>query len=424
MLDGSWCFWSNVDHGSVRVATRIIGKGKHLRRPRTTASQTFDTVLWNLYVVYKNKDQLFYYRDVQGGSKSQLLQKTDFDELSEDHRFTTLHKIVCGIDLHDLSSEASNHPGDLNQPDRYGRTPLWHAVAHGNTQFVRYLLGRGCNPNLGGSAIISEAIKWDGLEIVELLIASGLNFRDLNINDLLLGWRTFNGSYSSDLLRDCWTIESLIIRHWVKVNQQTTSGKTLLMFVCSRQRCSAVNIRQLVRRGADLELRNANGDTVLLFCIKKQRRPDPDALLTLIYAGARLDVQDHTGASILHHFVLCESYGTFGSRLLRVMILKDVDSRQFDLDARDEDGYTAFDLLKKRNGITWWSYYTAKRGKGWRRHDYHEIRCEIQCIRSLESLFHHIQDSQGIPVEQQYPPLADYLCEQPDDKRIPGAWPL
>ena len=376
-------------------------------------------VLWNLYVYYKTKDQLFYYRDDQGGSKSQLLQKIDFDELSEDHRFTTLHKIVCGIDLHDLNLEASSHPGDLNQPDRYGRTPLWHAVAHGNTQFVRCLLEQGADPNLGGSAIISEAIKWDGLEIVELLIAFGLDFRDLNIDDLPWGWQVCNDSYFSELLRDRWTIESLIIRHWVNVNQQNTSGMTLLMFVCSRQRCSADNIHQLVRRGADLELRNANGDTVLLFCIKKVLRPDPDAFLALVYAGARLDVQDYTGATILHHFVLRVSYGTTGLlHLLKAM--QDVDVGQCDLDARDEDGYTAFDLLKKRNGITWESYYSAKRGKRWEAYNEYEI----PTIRSLESLFHQIQDSQGIPKERQYPPLADYLCEQTDDEPIPGAWPL
>lgn len=374
-------------------------------------------VLWDYYVIssYYYRQCWFYPNEGNYRSTPQLLHSVDFDALSEDHGFTTLHKIVCGIDLRDLDLEVQRHPQDVDKLDKYGRSPLWYAITHLNTQFVRLLLERGANPNLEGSPVIFEAIKWAQLEAVELLFTFGFNITNLKIEDLLEACQQYIGWHSG--LQDYWAIESLIIRYWVDVNRQTTCGMTLLMGLCSHRECNANGIDQLIRRGAELELRNSNGETALFFCINGPDGSNPDAFLKLVHAGARLDAQDYTGATVLHHTVLLEFYGASSFELLLAM--KDVAGSQFDLDARDDDGYTAFDLLKKRNGITWESYYMAKKGRwGWL-HDEDDPG-----IPRLESLFHHIQDSQGIPVDQQYPPLAAFLREQNDDNTIPGAWPL
>ena len=359
-------------------------------------------VLWDAYVVNSRK---FYYEEHEKRNKSRLLQRVDFDVLAEDHGFTTLHKIVCEIDLRDLDLELQRHPDDIDKLDRHSRSPLWYAVAYCNTQFVRCLLERGADPNLGGSAVLT-AIQWRRLEIVELIITSGFNIMELDMNDLLVAW----------YYTDSWALNSLIISNWVDVNRQTSCGITMLMFICSLHRHDANSTDQLIRRGAELELRDRNGETALIYCINGLNGLNADAFQTLVHAGARLDVQDYTGATVLHHVVLLELFAELP--LLKAM--QDVDVSQFDLEARDEEGHTAFDILKKRNGITWESYYEAKRGKWYASGHYSEIRH----IRGLESFFHHIQDAQGIPKEQQYPPLADYLCEQPDNKAIPGAWPL
>ena len=373
-------------------------------------------VLWDYYVVKSKLNQLSYDADFQKPSKSQLLQKIDFDALSGDHGLTTLHKIVCGIDLRDLDVEVQRHPHDVDKVDNYGRSPLWYAITHVNTQFVRLLLERGADPNLEGSAIIFQAIRCRHLEAIELLFTFGFNFTNHNIDDLLRVFQRYI-VWHPELL-DFWAIESLIIRHWIDVNRQTKCGMTFLMCLCSHQKFNANGIDQLIRRGAELELRNSNGETALFFCINGPDGSNPDAFLKLVHAGARLDAQDYTGATLLHHVILLDCYRGIRFELL-LKAMKDVGGSQFDLDARDEDGYTAFDLLKKRNGITWESYYVAKRSeKIWR------SQYEFRFIRSLESFFHQIQDSEGIPVEQQYPPLADYLCEQIDNEPIPGAWPL
>ena len=377
-------------------------------------------VLWDCYVIYLREDVLFTFDALQRGIRSQLLRKIDFNGLAEDHGFTTLHKVVCEIDFRDLNLEVQRHPHNVNKLDRYDRPPLWYAVAHGNISYVRLLLKRGANPNLGGSAVMIEAIRRGQLEIAELLITFGFNIADLDMDIFLKPWVDCYDSYSSvgGVLQCHWSIESLLVRHWVDVNRQTHYGMTLLMILCSQQITLPDNIAQLVRRGAKLELRNSNGETALLLCIKRPFEPNIDAFLTLVHAGARLEVQDDTGSTVLHHVVLREYNEEHDlTRLLEAM--QDVDVRQFDLDARDGDGYTAFDLLKMRNGISWEDYYIAKRGGWW----YFESP-DVYCIQNLESFFHRIQDSKGIPKEQQYPPLAPYLCEQTDDEPIPGAWPL
>ena len=372
-------------------------------------------VLWDFYVLYSPE---YYYEYYKKRNISTLLQRVDFDELSEEYGFTMLHKIVSGIEFRDLDIEVQRNPHNVDKLDRYGRSPLWYAVVHRNAQFVRHLLERGANPNLGGGAIFLKAIECGRLETVELLITFGFNFADLTMDDFLKSWPGCFSQYTDDLRHVAGAIESLLITHWVDVNKQSSCGTTLLMCLCWYQKCDCSGIELVIRRGAELELRDSNGQTALFYCFKRVLGPNPDAFLTLAHAGARLDVQDHTGSTVLHHVVLCKSHSIYPP--LDAIKAKDVDVSQFDLDARNEDGYTAFDLLKKRNGITWESYYIAKRGKWWYAYD----KEEIPYIRGLESLFHQIQDSQGIPLEQQYPPLAPYLCEQPDDKPIPGAWPL
>ena len=326
-----------------------------------------------------------------------------------------LHKIACGLDLRDLDLELQRHPHDVDKLDRYDRNPLWYAIAHRNIHFVRCLLERGANPNLGGGAVMIEAIRLGQLEIAEVLITFGFDFANLSMDTLLETW---NGGdnflkawkdywFFGDELQERPAIESLLVRHWVDVNRQTTYGMTLFMFLCSQENSRPDDIAQLIRRGAKLELRNSIGETALLLCLSNCFEANYDAFLKLVHAGARLDVQDYTGATVLHRLVVQKSHGTLC--FLKAML--NVDISKFDLDGRDEDGYTAFDLLKKRNDITWEDWWSRDKP-------------EIHYIQHLESFFHRIQDSQGIPLNQQYPPLAPYQYEQTDDEPIPGAWPL
>lgn len=348
-----------------------------------------------------------------------FLRSLDFDEESDIQGFTTLHKIVCGLDFRDLDSELDTKPDCINKLDVYGRSALWYSFAHKSPHFVSCLLRRGADLNAGGNSVVAEAIRSGTLEILELLIASGSHFGNLNTEDFLTAWRSVQWNYSEMYGSELLSIERIMIKHLVDVNHQSRDGRTMLMEMCRSICPGASRMKQLIRHGADLEVADNNGWTALLHTL---RTPDPEAFQTLVRAGARLDVRTHSGFTILHVVVL-PTYRIAGETLI-LEAIRDLDLSGLDIDARDEDGFTAFDLLKKRNGITWESYCRSKFGIWYHQRYRKRVDVNVDIIRSLESLFHHIQDSQGIPLEHQYPPLAEYPCEKPDEDIIPGAWPL
>lgn len=424
----------------VHSQTPIMGKSSRLVIPVTSRdrclsdlSRSFGRLLWENYIAlgYDNRFDLEYAiaRRLYGSrsaTMAQLLQSVEFDEESEYQDFTTLHKIVCGLDFRDLDSEAELHPHYINKVDIYGRSALWYSVIYEAPHFVHCLLKRGADLNLGGNSVIAEAIRRGSPRILELLITSGTSSQDFDIENIRIAWWWSSrwgswGLAAQEHQRRCSSIELLMIKHLVDVNWQSRDGTTMLMNMCHWTSPDAGRIEQLIRYGADPEISDEEGWTALLHTLFK---PDAEAFRTLVRAGARLEVRTHSGFTILHIAVLPRFY--LSEIITIVKAMRDVDLCGLDLDARDEDEYTAFDLLKKRNGITWESYCEGKRRAFGPlriilpvRRNYHEV----DIIQSLESLFHHIQNSQGIPLEQQYPPLAEYLCEKTDEDVVPGAWP-
>jgi ankyrin repeat protein len=83
-------------------------------------------------------------------------------------------------DITRLGRELDDDPAALNAHNRPGATPLTAAVAHGRLETVRFLLGRGANPNApDGDGI--QPLHWvarsgrDDLAIARELLAAGAN---------------------------------------------------------------------------------------------------------------------------------------------------------------------------------------------------------------------------------------------------------
>lgn len=350
-----------------------------------------------------------------------LLPDYPWDEYKERKGFTLLHEIVCRISGRDLDNAVQTHSADINRLDRNGRSPLVMAIRHENIAAIRTLLEGGADPHICNGRPVCEAFGTASskqIEIVELLLHSGIPIHRSARDNIAANWIRFVS------WRDCpefFVIDRLLIEHGIDVNHQD-HGQTLLISLCMWRFYEAPieRIEQLIGLGADLELRTFSGHTALHLAIENNY---PKVMKVLFHAGARLDVKTNKGNTIAHLAVIFST----SSDLAKALSV--IDLGRLDLDLKNQDGHTAFDLLRKRNGLKWENY--CRIYKLWQTRKYWTLnrkrmntKNEYQVILALEDLLHHIQDSQGIPTDQQYPPLGEYLCDDKDEEPVPGAWPV
>ena len=357
-----------------------------------------------------------------------LIPNFPWHEYKEDNRFTLLHEIVCGISGLDLDSALRTRLADIDRLDCKGKSPLEYAVLFGNITAVQTLLRRGANPMVSNGAPVYEAFRLESaktVEMTELLLHSGATVNGRVGCETAKVWMRETCSFGYPWVL---ALDKLLIEHGMDVNQQSYCGETMLMRLCAfwSHRMSVDRIEQLISYGANLELRNDWGATALYLAVANENiKP----LKVLIQAGARLDAISDQGEIIAHSAVSFSRSSNFVINFVRA--LSEVDLARLDLDQRNENGHTAYDLLRKRNGLRWDKCYKELRKSrlGLRDYPYYYWGCraredEYEIILALEALLHRIQDSQGIPKNQQYPPLGPYLSDDKDEEPVPGAWPV
>ena len=331
---------------------------------------------------------------------------------------TLLHEIVCNISGRDLDSAINYYSADINRLDCAGISPLEYAIMFGDLKATQTLLEKGADPNLSNGQCINRALQGEDskvLRILELLFRFGATIRGSARHNAMNSWitRSYRSQDSTSLV-----VDKILIEHGCDVNHQCF-GRALIMELCvhgTGQKVSADRIEQLIRYGANIELRDSQGYTALHFAIARQCI---SILKVLLRAGARLDIKTDDGITVIHLVVICGRSREF------VKTMSEVDLTRLDLNLRNGDGDTAYGLLKKRNGLKWDNYFRPQR------YIVHYLpkRCdspedEYKVILALETLLHQIQTSQGIPQDQQYPPLGDYLSDDKDEEPVPGAWPV
>ena len=340
---------------------------------------------------------------------------------------TTLHRIVSGTS--DLSLEAELRGlTTIDKLDARGRSALWYAVKYRKLHYVQSLLEHGADPNIGDQPMWVHIDNDEDRAIDSILIHHGLNSSlDMKLQ-LGYGW----------LPRFCWTdkgkkhvaIDELLFRHGFNLNDGTSwkgvKDVTFLMRVSSRihrhSHGTPQRVEQLIRFGAEVESTDGEGKTAIMYAVIAACGL---TFAVLARAGARLDRKTLAGHTILHLAILHKpTQLEYVKRLCKA--LSDVDLTALDLDARDEDGNTAYDLLRLRNGPDWEGYYCSRYidlclwvpgNEIWLMH-------EVKGIGALEKLLHHVQTSQGVPEADQYPPLGEYGCRDVQDKPVPGEWPV
>ncbi len=354
--------------------------------------------------------------------------------------FTTLHQIVCGLSGLSLQVELQGSTL-INRLDRDGRSAIWYAVRHSKLTYVRMLLEQGADPNIGDPLFWALGNKPPDFPMIELLLDYGASLsHGLSPSGGWLPWPSIR------LDSQALETDELLVRYGIdlnhRVNWHGVEGVTILMLVA--QNDASHRLKQLIKFGADIESIDEKGKTAIMYATCGS---STKAFETLARAGARIDMKTFTGSTILH-FAIARTTSTANtdewSSVFKVPSLCeamcDTDLTNIDLEAEDEDGHRAFDLLRGRNGPKWDRYCQAKGNKTywWLNLDEahreemekegefshaKDLENEKNAICALEKLLHHIQELQGVPESDRYPPLGEYISRDADDKAVPRAWP-
>lgn len=357
-----------------------------------------------------------------------------WDDHFEQADLTELHKIVCNISGCDLETEVAARPEEINKLDIDSKTPLHYASNAGNIAHIRILLSHGADPNASNRPILATPIKFIDVEAIKCLLEAGawiLGSPNDSLKDyayisyfdsLAISW--WYGYFDAERVNKTLAIDRLLIAHGFDLNYQSINGETFVMALAANRRhdtSSASRLRLALENHADVELADNIGLRALHHSVKSS---NTIAFEMLVSFEAQLDAKTGNGSTVLH---LAVRY-ILDVDLVRAML--EADLGFIDLEAKDHRGLTAFALLKMRAGKRrdLWGYFPEIRS-----YDSWEYECVTQktdsdIVDGLEILLRRIQEAQGIPVEERYPPLcnaAGFVDGESDlpTRGLPGTWP-
>ena len=348
-----------------------------------------------------------------------VLKKTppiiDFDDYIEGQSLTRIHQVVCGLSnvLLDVELQCST---DIDTLDSEGRSALWYAVANRRHDYVWQLLKAGADPNIGDPPFLRAMSVVSDYAITEALLDYGANLGIFKDSFNLFWWTSVHGP-------DALAIDELLVKHGFDPNHRGDGGETILMRLAREpfsDNCPR-RLKQLIELGSDKELVDELGMTAIMYAVYHHSSRVFDVLAR---AGARVDLKSANGSTILHLAVAneCQWFATQVPRLCE--LFHDVDLSKVDLDAEDEDGHRAIDLLRMRNGPNW-EDYCEHNGIYWPGPSSEkELEDVLKVITELEDLLHYVQEVQGVPEADRYPPLGEYCSRIIEEEPVPGSWPM
>ncbi|TDZ13598.1 putative ankyrin repeat protein [Colletotrichum spinosum] len=203
----------------------------------------------------------------------------------------------------DALLQTTSTPFEVDENDRYYRTALMVAGDKGNLPLTRWLLERGANVNAmdeDGRRPLHNAIFSGKLEVMMEVLN---RMKPSELNEI---HKSSKGSFAS-----------------------------YLGLAATLENMEAVRI--LIEKGADINQKNTNGYTPIVFAVR--RAGDPAMTRFFVEKGAKLDAET-IGVQILH----LSLYGPADT--LKVLL---EFRRYIDIDAKSSDGFTALHIAVLEN---------------------------------------------------------------------------
>lgn len=179
---------------------------------------------------------------------------------------------------------------DANARSDDGRTPLFIATGRfGSSDVVKLLLDHGANPaikahsNRGAVTPLTQAAGIGDEAVLRLLIERGGDVKSAEI-----------ASLNAAVIANKHAIVDLLARS----ADQKTLSKALLFVVPPRGFADALMVKTLIKQGADVNARDAEGRTVLMLAASSENVP-LETMQTLIDEGADVNAKGVQGETAL-----------------------------------------------------------------------------------------------------------------------------
>ncbi len=218
----------------------------------------------------------------------------------------------------------------INLQDNEGKTALMLAARSGYSSTASVLIDAGAKVNLqdvkGDNALVYFVIyaKRDPIVIVNKLIEAKAEVNQKRYNNwTALMYAVYRG-YAA-------TVDALITAG-ANVNLQDEKGKTMLMYLIMYvKRDSLAIVDKLLEAGTDVNLQDANGKTALMYAANYFTIDPPSIVSKLIEAGTNVNLRDKEGDTAL-------MYAAENSRVVNVEALIAAGA---EVNLQNKDGKTA-----------------------------------------------------------------------------------
>mmetsp|Transcript_5562 Transcript_5562/g.5746 ORF Transcript_5562/g.5746 Transcript_5562/m.5746 type:complete len:701 (-) Transcript_5562:89-2191(-) len=244
----------------------------------------------------------------------------------------------------------------INIQNKAGQTPLMfcameyeqNASIKNDFDNMRILIEAGGNVNTvdenGNSALLFSSSRENSLQVVQLLLKNGANYRKTNENG--------DSPLIMCIQARCYTALELLVKTGADVNIRNKENKTALMFGANCQKVT----RLLLQHGADVNIRDNRGKTALDYAMEKlyewkrhgdDRRQtfspenDEKVVSLLILCGA------NPWSKCTHKRLISES---FSSSWMKISLTERIKDRVSDLVVNAWDRRTA--LLLATSSLT------------------------------------------------------------------------
>ena len=257
-------------------------------------------------------------------------------------QFSTLHRIILGLEGGDARKEARSPKVDINHIDSDGRTALSWAAKCGKGNIVTMLVEEGADPCLGdpgGRTPLHRAVAATNPSCIVPLLQAGATVDSCDFQDSTVLHYAASQRYDEKAITSFF---DPLLDAGANINSQITSGHTALHIAIRRDITS--NALYLIGRGANMDICDGYGTSGLMYAVECNRHI---ILEVALQKGADCLLKDNQAMTIMHY---AAAYGDLGT--LQILVRWQHSLESLERDARRHDGLTPVDLAAKREDVS------------------------------------------------------------------------